>query len=399
MIKQFTLNYDAVNETNTFTSGNIIQGRVVLEVTKEVKVSCFYIKCKGDADVHWTTGGEDSTSCNDHVRYFKLKHIFGNYVSTYGYIVIRPGRHGFPFCFQLPSCDLPPPFEGRYGSIRYFLEGRLKLSSRKDYTVKTELCVIPGIRSGDALLMNPQIAATGKRMKMFTSGSASIKSTIDKMGYIPGDVIKFCATVDNSSSRALRLEFTLKQKQIFTAKSDQTSSSGTIFRVAGQHIPSGSNQTINADLKIPRNLELTITNCTIIKVQYILKVRLVIPFARDLMIEFPLVILHASQLSALQKLCGIPDESRRSIPPTQASCGPNPPPQGAIGPNPPPQGAIGPNPPSQAAFEPSPPGAASGPVPGHHLSLNPSPAHSQTANPGSPPPSYTDIYPQLTSKF
>uniref|UniRef100_A0A3B4C6E4 Arrestin-like N-terminal domain-containing protein n=1 Tax=Pygocentrus nattereri TaxID=42514 RepID=A0A3B4C6E4_PYGNA len=79
-----TLNYDAVNETNTFTSGNVIQGRVFLEVTKAVKVSCFYIKCKGDADVSWETGGGDSTSYHNHVRYFKLKHIFINYNSTHG---------------------------------------------------------------------------------------------------------------------------------------------------------------------------------------------------------------------------------------------------------------------------------------------------------------------------
>ena len=76
MIKELTLNYDAVNETKTFTSGNIVQGRVFLEVIKAVKIRFFYIKCKGDADVRWSTGGEDGHSYHAHERYFKLKQIF-----------------------------------------------------------------------------------------------------------------------------------------------------------------------------------------------------------------------------------------------------------------------------------------------------------------------------------
>ncbi|KAL7836634.1 hypothetical protein AOLI_G00279180 [Acnodon oligacanthus] len=286
MIKRLTLNYDAVNGTNTFTSGNTVQGRVFLEVTKVVMVSCFYINLEGGADVSWTTGSEDSTTYHDHVRYFKRKHIFIK--SVQGCYAIRPGTHGFPFSFQLPNWDLPPSFEGSYGSVKYLLESTLKVLSGKSCTVKAALSFVPVIRSGGALLMNPQIAATGKRMKLFTSGRASLKTTIDKMGYIPGDVIKVCADVDNSSSRALRLEYTLKQKQIFTAKREQTSSSKTVFSVVGQHIPSGSKQTINADLKIPPNLKLTITNCAIIKVLHILKVRLIIPYSKDLIIKFPL---------------------------------------------------------------------------------------------------------------
>ncbi|XP_036454398.1 arrestin domain-containing protein 3-like isoform X2 [Colossoma macropomum] len=402
MIKELTLNYDAVNETNTFTNGNIVQGRVFLEVIKEVKISFFYIKCKGDADVNWSTGGEDGRSYHAHERYFKLKQIFIQKDSKQGGNVVRPGSHVFPFSFQLPSWNLPPSFEGSYGSIKYVLEVRLYHLSGKNCTVKTKLTSVPRISSGGALLMCPQIAATEKKMKVFGSGSASIRTTIDKMGYIPGDVIKVSANVDNSSSREVKLEFSLKQKQIFTAEGAHTSSSKTIFSVVGRHIPSGSKQTINTDLKIPPNLELSVTNCTIIKAEYILKVRLIIPYAKDLMMEFPLVILHASQLCTLQpsvQLCGIPDESRRSNPAPQAAFGPNPPPQAAFGPNPPPQAAFGPNPPPQAASGPIPPGAASGPAPGLHPSPYPSPANSQPANPESPPPCYTDIYPQLSHKF
>ncbi|XP_066514340.1 arrestin domain-containing protein 3-like [Hoplias malabaricus] len=111
-IKELTLTYDPVNERNTFTNGDLLQGRVILEVSKEVKIDCFYIKCKGDADVRF----DDSKNSHSHERYFKLKQFFIRDPSkpakvkpndiitageTYGNIV-RPGRHVYSFSFQLP---------------------------------------------------------------------------------------------------------------------------------------------------------------------------------------------------------------------------------------------------------------------------------------------------------
>ncbi len=63
-IKDLSLRYDLINESNTFTSGDIVEGRVVLEVTKEIKVDSFFVKLTGDAHVSWTEGsGDDEISC------------------------------------------------------------------------------------------------------------------------------------------------------------------------------------------------------------------------------------------------------------------------------------------------------------------------------------------------
>lgn len=78
-IKQVSISYDAVNESNTFRCGDVINGRVILEVNKEVKIDKLYVKCKGDANVHWTehnSSNDSDDSYSAHERYFKLKHIF-----------------------------------------------------------------------------------------------------------------------------------------------------------------------------------------------------------------------------------------------------------------------------------------------------------------------------------
>ncbi|KAL6465486.1 hypothetical protein MHYP_G00256190 [Metynnis hypsauchen] len=405
-IKELTLNYDPVNETNTFTSGDLVQGRVFLEVAKEAKINYLYIKCKGDADVSWTEGsGDDKDTYHAHERYFKLKQVFiedpskpakkePNVIITTGETygnVVRPGRHVFPFIFQLPSGNMPRSFKAPSGSVMYILEVRLGRSWKMDRTAKIEINFVPRIDAG-VNLMSPQSAAIDKKMKLFTSGSASMRATIDRMSYMQGDVIRVSTSVENSSSRQLKLKYKLEQIQGFYAQGHSTHSYKTIFKVVGDPVPTGSKQIVNTDLKIPSNLELTLANCSIIKLEYILKVYLDVPYASDPEIKFPVIILPAGQLFG-------PQQSSPSFqyndpyPPPQAAFGPSPPSQAAFGPSPPPQAAFGPSPPSQAAFGPSPPGAAFGPAPVLYPSLYPSPVYPQPANPEAPPPSYTDVYP------
>ncbi|KAJ8285561.1 hypothetical protein GJAV_G00028260 [Gymnothorax javanicus] len=74
---KMTISYDAINEDNTFSNGDFVTGRVILEVSKKTTINTLSIKAKGQADVSWTeTDGEDSTSYSAHERYFKLKQFF-----------------------------------------------------------------------------------------------------------------------------------------------------------------------------------------------------------------------------------------------------------------------------------------------------------------------------------
>ncbi|KAI4876541.1 hypothetical protein NFI96_002231 [Prochilodus magdalenae] len=424
-IKELTLTYDPVNETNTFTNGDVIQGRVVLEVAKEAKIDSLYIKCKGDADVSWSERHNDRThTYHSHERYFKLKQVFIQDPSkpaqnepnviisvgeTYGNVV-KPGRHVFPFSMQLPHGNMPPVFKGHYGSIKYVLEVTVDRSWKMDRTAKAEINFVPRIGL-NVNLMSPQSASTDKKMKLFTSGNASLKATIDKMGYMQGDVIRCSTYVDNSSSRELKLKYSLEQQQIFYAQGRSKHSLKTIFKVVGDPVPAGAKQQINTDLRIPPNLELTISNCGIIKLEYIFKVYLDVPYASDPEIKFPVFILAAGQPSGpYQGQPGfqpygpnpVPQAAFGPTPPPQAAFGPTPPPQVPFGPTPPPQVPFGPTPPPQAAFGPTPlpqanfvpgPPAAFGPTPGLYPSIYPSPAYPQPANSVAPPPSYTDVYP------
>lgn len=70
-IRKFAIEYDALNDRNTFSNGDTLTGRVIVEVSKETKIKALIVKAKGKADVAWTeTHGEESVTYWDKEKYF-----------------------------------------------------------------------------------------------------------------------------------------------------------------------------------------------------------------------------------------------------------------------------------------------------------------------------------------
>ncbi|XP_051751441.1 arrestin domain-containing protein 3-like [Ctenopharyngodon idella] len=309
-IKELNIHYDPINESNIFTSGDIVEGRVVLEVTKEIKVNRFFVKLTGDANVSWTEGsGDDETTYSDHERYFKLKQYFIQESSkkgqseknttlvigeTYG-PVIRPGSHVFPFRFQLPQQNMPSSFKGFHGSVKYVITVKLKRPWKSSSTTCTELSFLPRNDGTNDHLLQPLSGTEDKKMKLFGSGKMSMTVRTDKTGYMQGETIRVSVDVDNSSSRNVKLKYSLKQKQKFKAEGKTKIKFKDIVKETKDRIPSGEKTKFIVDMNLPRDLTVTIENCRIIKVQYKLKVYLDVSFAFDPTVKFPVVILPADQ--------------------------------------------------------------------------------------------------------
>ncbi|XP_056118589.1 arrestin domain-containing protein 3-like [Rhinichthys klamathensis goyatoka] len=303
------LHCNKINESNTFTSGDIVEGKVVLEVTKEINVDSFFVKLTGDANVHWTEQTSfDETTYRDHDRYFKLKQYFiqesskkgqerdATLVSgeTYG-PVIRAGSHVFPFRLQLPQQNMPASFKGYYGWVRYVLMGKLNRSWKPTSTTCGELTFLPRNDGTRDHLLQPQSATQDKKMKLFSSGKMSLTATTYKTTYAAGETITVFVDIDNSSSRDGKLKYSLIQQQMFLAGRTTKRKLRYIVNETKDCIPSGEKQKFIVNLKIPRDLTVTTKNCRIINVQYQLKVSLDVSFSSDPEVMFPVVILPADQ--------------------------------------------------------------------------------------------------------
>lgn len=140
-VTNFSIEYDSVNSSNTFTNGDIINGRIIVEVSKQTTISSLVFIGKGEARVRWS---EHYGQYYHHVywqneKYYEIKHhllresrqdgevlkplMFHTFqpVSWWwgdrslhqaayfcillspGTEVINKGRHVFPFSFQIPD--------------------------------------------------------------------------------------------------------------------------------------------------------------------------------------------------------------------------------------------------------------------------------------------------------
>ncbi|XP_067296161.1 arrestin domain-containing protein 3-like [Pseudorasbora parva] len=348
-IKVLGLYYNKINESNTFTSGDIVEGHVVLEVTKEIVVDHFFVKLKGDAKVRWPDPSSDSNrTYRDHERYFKLKQYFiqeslkkgeqersTTRVSgeTYG-PVIKKGRHVFPFRFRLPQKNIPASFEGVHGSVKYVLMVKLKRHRKPTSSTCRELTVLPRNDRTHEFLMLPQYVIREKKMRLFSSGKISLAVTTDKTGYMQGETIKNVVDIDNSSSHDVKPMYSLQQQQTFMAGKETKIKSKNIVHETKDCVPSGGKHNFIVNLKLPRYLPVTIENCRILKVQYYLKVSLDVSFATDPEIMLPVVILPADQQCPP---CQGPSGGFQPYPPPQPNLVPYP------GGQPPPYAELYPN--------------------------------------------------------
>lgn len=75
-IKHFSIEYDAINSKNTFTNGDTINGRIIVEVSKETNIRSLIFIALGYAHVSWEErhGEDNCTSHSQNVMYYNVKH-------------------------------------------------------------------------------------------------------------------------------------------------------------------------------------------------------------------------------------------------------------------------------------------------------------------------------------
>ncbi|XP_063045568.1 arrestin domain-containing protein 3-like [Engraulis encrasicolus] len=289
-IHDFSVSYDAANEANTFTCGDLVKGRVALQLGKEAKIEYLFVKVTGDADVRWTERhGDDNRTYSAHERYFKLKQMLISEEAENTTVV--PGTHVYPFSLKIPEGHFPSAFEGHHGNIRYKLEAKMKRPWKMTKRASARLNFATKLDGDAAQLMSPQFGERDKKMNIFTSGSLSFKAHIEKTGFVPGEMLVIQAEIENSSSRNLKPKYKLDKKVTYSAHSSTKIERSTIFKEEGAPIPSKDHQTVTQELRIPTSIPPSILFCKILRVEYKLKVYIDVPYGSDPEIKFPVIVL------------------------------------------------------------------------------------------------------------
>ena len=287
----FTINLLGNNET--YFPGSVIEGNVVLELSKPKLMKRLKIVLTGNAYVHWT---EDKTNCSAAVSFFEdvTVHLWGNGSDSEE---MASGEHEFPFRFQLPTDGrLPSSYESDFGPtgyIRYSLKATIVRSGLKlNHNTMRIINVNEIVDVNKPWLMSPSSKSKEKTLCCLwcASGPLTLSATIDRGAYCPGESISISTEADNHSNRRVNsVRATLKQVVTMFACGKSRCHTKNIERIEDIGIEAhGSSNWNNKLLLVPSTIPTI--DIHILTVSYVLTVTLGIPRAIDLHVEIPLKI-------------------------------------------------------------------------------------------------------------
>lgn len=276
-----------------YSSGETVAGHVLLEAAGPVALRALRLEAHGRATAAWgPSAGSAAPASVSEVEYLNVRLNLREAPAGEGALSLPPGKHEFPFSFQLPSGLLVTSFTGKYGRIQYCVRAVLERPRLPAQSVQRELQVVGHVDVNTPALLTPVLKTQEKMVGcwFFTSGPVSLSAKIERKGYCNGEAIPIYAEIENCSSRLVVPKAAIFQTQTYLASGKTKTVRQAVAHVRGNHIASGSTDTWNGKmLKIPP-VAPSILDCCILRVDYSLAVYIHIPGAKKLMLELPLVI-------------------------------------------------------------------------------------------------------------
>ncbi|KAM9810917.1 arrestin domain-containing protein 3-like [Neosynchiropus ocellatus] len=294
-VTNFSIEYDAINSKNIFTNGDTINGRIIVEVSKETQVQRLTFIASGRAQVYWTRyyGQHNIRQYWAEEKYYEVKQNILRQLREDGSDIIGKGRHVFPFTFQIPDRKMPSSFKDSVCKIVHKVKAELHRSMRFREKAKQHFTFVSHADLDIPGLMNPQSDCTDKTVSLFGSGSITMDVHTDRMGYIQGEGIMVTVEINNNSSRSVEPKFVLYEKKSSFAQGHRNVETTDVLTDKMESVPSGSKEVVKKVIAIPDELPSSITNCPIFKLEYRLKVTLDIKYATDPKIKLPIVVMPA----------------------------------------------------------------------------------------------------------
>ena len=278
----------------------------VLVVTEEAKqgYKCIQVTLRGYADVRWSesygSGGNQTTvTYHSHEDFFYQTVILWSRENALNH-ELSPGSYQFLFALTLQPSGrpLPPSFEGTVRHIRYEIEATIVKASalKRNKRITAQVAVAPVVDPN--IVQNvrlPKVLQVEKTLccpVCCASGPITLTARVPRTGFcIVQDAIPFEVDVENGSNRRIRQLVAQLQKQVvYTAQGHQQYSIKTVAGVASDPIEPGNTRSWRPPpLPVPAT-EPTIVSCSIVQVNYYLKIKASISGAINPHVDFDLFL-------------------------------------------------------------------------------------------------------------
>ena len=263
------------NPQIAYCPGQVISGKVYLELAEELELRAITLELRGEAFVNWTEGGGESrTDHNNYERYINvISYLFGDMQRTDRQL--NRGGHTYPFSFKLPK-NLPYSYKGINGEVVYFLKCNIDLPNwwKTGRNIRLDLNIFTLYDPNKFHLAGMMLRNEGAKMLgclCCKSGPLEATLSIPKPGYVCGEMIIFTANIENFSKKHIaKIYVRLVQTETVTANSGRTTSEyKNILAVQEASIAPGRTFTwSNTGLLIPPLPPSQLIHCNIISLSY-----------------------------------------------------------------------------------------------------------------------------------
>ncbi|XP_073819340.1 arrestin domain-containing protein 3 [Musca autumnalis] len=199
-----------------YSSGEYINGRILLRTEKVKRVNAVYVTLEGEAKVQWSISGRESASYCGHQQYlYSRANVFDN-------SEFAAGLHVYVLTLRIPP-DCPSSCKGPYGYIAYNISLVIDKQRTFDEVFRKPICVVQTLD----LNFHPEYALPVKAENVkylcqwpCTSGPLCFSLMLPYAGFVPGQHIKYFLELDNQSPHydIVGVEASLKQHYVFLAR-------------------------------------------------------------------------------------------------------------------------------------------------------------------------------------
>ncbi len=296
-----------------FVGGETVTGAVIVQLDQDTPVRGIHLKLEGYEKSSWREGGgkHRHTHTQTHSFFDEELLLYGRprlglgalladslegFFVKGSYELLRAGTYQYPFSYVLPP-RLPGGYESALTSSRiyYGLKAQVDLPLKFDLAAVQPL-VIHEPANGPA--MHGVIERKTKKFLFHSDSLMEAAVHLEKDRFRLGETLLCCLEVTNRAPGKGIRAATLSLLEIETAYADGQTHEAPheIARVKFEQHPILVKEHALVDLKldIPEDLYPTISGATLVKLNYELQVALDIPWAVDMKLNVPVVLLEVS---------------------------------------------------------------------------------------------------------
>ena len=288
-IKEFYITIS--DENRTYTPGSVVEGKVIIDLTKSFKATNggLNITLSGRAKAQWgkPVRSDALTIFNDITVY-----LWGTESET----VLAPGKHEFPYMFELPTY-IPSSYEDSRGHIRYTLTAVLP-TRRLVVERQKKICVRELVDVNRPGLLVPLLGSDSKVLGCTCiTTSIELSASTDRSGYVYGETIRITVREHNRWREITHVNATLSRKTVYHVRSTGESYFAyTRIATTYNFVPVAGARV--ARIGIPNTVPST--DCDVLKVSYVIVVALtfILPMIKPLNVTIPITIGNVQRSTA-----------------------------------------------------------------------------------------------------